>query len=94
MIGAEEAMPIFAHVPLLQRLTGLIYFPINHAFPHFGLAAGLMYLPAKFRIRFLEPVDLSRYAPEDADDIALVGRLSERIRAAHPGGAGRPGTGA
>jgi 1-acyl-sn-glycerol-3-phosphate acyltransferase len=80
VIGAEEAMPIFAHVPLLQRLTGLIYFPINHAFPHFGLAAGLMYLPAKFRIRFLEPVDLSAYGPEDADDIALVGRLSERIR--------------
>jgi 1-acyl-sn-glycerol-3-phosphate acyltransferase len=80
VMGAEEAMPIFAHVPLLQRLTGLIYFPINHAFPHFGAAAGLMYLPAKFRIRFLEPVDLSEYAPEDADDIALVGRLSERIR--------------
>ncbi|HEX5894863.1 MAG TPA: lysophospholipid acyltransferase family protein [Thermoleophilaceae bacterium] len=80
VIGAEEAMPIFAHVPLLQRLTGLIYFPINHAVPHFGLAAGLMYLPAKFRIRFLEPVDLSAYGPEDADDIALVGRLSERIR--------------
>jgi hypothetical protein len=67
-------------MPLLQRLTGLIYFPINHAFPHFGLAAALMYLPAKFRIRFLEPVDLSAYGPEDADDIALVGRLSERIR--------------
>jgi 1-acyl-sn-glycerol-3-phosphate acyltransferase len=80
VIGAEEAMPIFAHVPLLQRLTGLIYFPINHAFPHFGLAAGLMYLPAKFRIRFLDPVDMSAYGPEDADDIALVGRLSERIR--------------
>jgi 1-acyl-sn-glycerol-3-phosphate acyltransferase len=80
VMGAEEAMPIFAHVPLLERLTGLIYFPINHAFPHFGLAAGLMYLPAKFRIRFLEPLDLSRYGPDDADDIALVGRLSERIR--------------
>ena len=80
VVGAEEAMPIFAHVPLLQRLTGLIYFPVNHAFPHFGLAAGMMYLPAKFRIRFLEPIDLSGYAPEDADDIALVGRLSERIR--------------
>jgi 1-acyl-sn-glycerol-3-phosphate acyltransferase len=80
VIGAEEAMPIFAHVPLLQRLTGLIYFPINHAFPHFGAAAGLMYLPAKFRIRFLEPIDLSAYDPEDADDIALVGRLTERIR--------------
>jgi 1-acyl-sn-glycerol-3-phosphate acyltransferase len=80
VIGAEEAMTIFAHVPLLQRLTGLIYFPINHAFPHFGAAAGLMYLPAKFRIRFLEPIDLSDYGPDDADDIALVGRLSERIR--------------
>jgi 1-acyl-sn-glycerol-3-phosphate acyltransferase len=80
VIGAEEAMPIFAHVPLLQRLTGLIYFPINHAFPHFGPAAAAMYLPAKFRMRFLEPIDMSRYAPEDADDIALVGRLSERIR--------------
>jgi hypothetical protein len=49
-------------------------------FPHFGAAAGLMYLPAKFRIRFLEPIDLSEYGPDDADDIALVGRLSERIR--------------
>ena len=80
VIGAEEAMPIFAHVPLLQRLTGLIYFPVNHAFPQFGLAAALMYLPAKFTIRFLEPVDLSRYGPEDADDVALVQRLAERIR--------------
>jgi 1-acyl-sn-glycerol-3-phosphate acyltransferase len=80
VVGAEEAMPIFAHVPLLQRLTGLIYFPINHAFPHFGLAAGLMYLPAKFRISFLEPVDLSRYGPDDADDVALVQSLAEDVR--------------
>jgi 1-acyl-sn-glycerol-3-phosphate acyltransferase len=80
VLGAEEAMPIFAHVPLLQRLTGLLYFPINHAFPHFGLAAALMYLPARFKIRFLEPVDLSRYEPEDAEDVALVQGLSEDIR--------------
>ena len=83
-------MPIFAHVPLLQRLTGLIYFPVNHAFPHFGLAAGLMYLPAKFKIRFLEPVDLSRYGPEDADDVALVQAARRAHPAAHPGGARRP----
>jgi 1-acyl-sn-glycerol-3-phosphate acyltransferase len=80
VLGAEEAMPIFAHVPLLQRLTGLIYFPVNHAFPHFGLAAALMYLPAKFKIRFLEPVDLSGYAPEDAEDLALVQELGEQVR--------------
>jgi 1-acyl-sn-glycerol-3-phosphate acyltransferase len=80
VVGAEEAMPIFAHVPLLQRLTGLIYFPVNHAFPHFGLAAGLMYLPAKFKIRFLEPISLDRYGPEDAEDLELVAALSEDIR--------------
>jgi 1-acyl-sn-glycerol-3-phosphate acyltransferase len=81
VIGAEEAMPIFAHVPLLERLTGLIYFPINHAFPHFGLAAGLMYLPAKFKIRFLEPIPVDRYRPADADDLELVQRLAEEVRA-------------
>jgi len=80
VVGAEEAMPIFAHVPLLQRLTGLIYFPINHAFPQFGLAAGLMYLPAKFKFRFLEPVTLDGYGPKDADDMELVQSLAEQIR--------------
>jgi 1-acyl-sn-glycerol-3-phosphate acyltransferase len=81
VIGAEEAMPIFAHVRGLERLTGLIYFPINHAFPHFGLAAGLMYLPAKFKIRFLEPISLERYGPDDAEDLELVQSLAEDIRA-------------
>ena len=81
VVGAEEAMPIFAHVRALQRLTGLIYFPVNHAFPHFGLAAGLMYLPAKFKIRFLEPVDLSAHDPSDAEDVALVQTVSEQVRA-------------
>ena len=40
-----------------------------------------MYLPAKFKIRFLDPVDLSAYGPEDADDVALVQSISEDIRA-------------
>ena len=80
VMGAEDAMPIFAHVPLLQRLTGLIYFPVNHAFPQFGLAAALMYLPAKFKIRFLEPIDLSRYGPDATEDLALVQSLAETVR--------------
>jgi 1-acyl-sn-glycerol-3-phosphate acyltransferase len=80
VVGAEEAMPIFAHMRMLQKLSGLIYFPVNHAFPHFGLAAAAMYLPAKFKIRFLEPISLDRYAPEDADDLELVQSLSETVR--------------
>jgi 1-acyl-sn-glycerol-3-phosphate acyltransferase len=80
VIGAEEAMPIFAHVPLMQRLTGLIYFPVNHAFPHLGVAAGLFFMPAKFKIRFLEPIRFDRYGPDDADDIELVQSLAEGVR--------------
>jgi len=80
VVGAEEAMPIFAHVPALERLTGLIYFPVNHAFPQFGLAAALMYMPAKFKIHFLEPIDLSGYDADDAEDLALVQGISEQVR--------------
>jgi 1-acyl-sn-glycerol-3-phosphate acyltransferase len=81
VVGAEEAMPIFAHVPFLQRLTGLIYFPINHAFPHFGLLAAGMYMPAKFKIRFLEPVSFDRFGPDAADDVAFVQQVADDVRA-------------
>src|ERR671924_759114 len=81
VVGAEEAMPIFAHVRVLQQLTGLIYFPINHAFPHFGLLAGLMYMPAKFRIRFLEPITFEARGPDAADDVAFVQQTADAIRA-------------
>ena len=79
VMGAEEAMPIFAHVPLLQRLTGLIYFPINHAFPHFGLLAGGMYLPAKFRIRFLPPIHFEEDGLQR--DKSLVQSVAHEVRA-------------
>jgi 1-acyl-sn-glycerol-3-phosphate acyltransferase len=80
LVGAEEAMPIFAHLRFMQRLSGLIYFPLNHAFPHFGLAAALMYLPAKFKIRFLEPLEMGAYPPETAEDPAEVQSIAEQIR--------------
>ena len=80
LVGGEEAMPIFAHMRFMQRVSGLIYFPLNHAFPHFGLAAGLMYMPAKFKIHFLDPVEMSAYPPESADDPAEVQSIAEEIR--------------
>ena len=39
-----------------------------------------MYMPAKFKIRFLEPVSLDGYGPQDADDLELVQRLGEHVR--------------
>jgi 1-acyl-sn-glycerol-3-phosphate acyltransferase len=80
VIGAEEAMPIFAHLRPLQRVSGLIYAPLNHAFPWFGLAAAAMYLPAKFKIRFLEPIDMSEQPQEIAEDAGEIQALAEEIR--------------
>ena len=39
-----------------------------------------MYLPAKFRIRFLEPMPMDGYPPDAADDAALVQDVAEEIR--------------
>src|ERR687892_1247209 len=80
VVGAEEAMPTFAHVGLLKRLTGLIYFPITPLFPHLGLL-GAAYLPAKFRIRFLEPIATDQWGERPHDDKGLVQTVAEDVRA-------------
>ena len=81
VVGAEEAMPIFAHVRPLQRLTGLLYFPITPTFPHLGLLGFAGYLPAKFRIRFLEPIATDQWGDEPWEDKGLVQSVAEDIRA-------------
>jgi 1-acyl-sn-glycerol-3-phosphate acyltransferase len=79
VVGAEEAAPVFAQMGLLRRVTGLLYFPITPTFPHFGLLGMLGYLPAKFRIRFLEPIEFDRDGL-DADK-ALVQTVAHEVRA-------------
>ena len=79
VVGAEEAAPAFAQVRPLQRLTGLLYFPITPTFPHGGLLGMLGYLPAKFKIRFLEPI---RFDEEGMhEDKALVQTVAHEVRA-------------
>ena len=79
VVGAEEAAPVFAQVKPLQRLTGLLYFPITPTFPHGGLLGMLGYLPAKFKIRFLEPI---RFDEEGMhEDKALVQTVAHEVRA-------------
>jgi len=79
VVGAEEAAPVFAQVGLMRRLTGLLYFPITPTFPHFGLPGMLGFLPAKFKIRFLEPI---RFDQERLhEDKALVQTVSHEVRA-------------
>jgi 1-acyl-sn-glycerol-3-phosphate acyltransferase len=80
VVGAEEAMPTFAQVGLLQRLTKLIYFPVTPLFPHLGLF-GAAYLPAKFRIRFLEPIPTDQWGERPWEDSGLVQTVAEDVRA-------------
>jgi 1-acyl-sn-glycerol-3-phosphate acyltransferase len=78
VVGAEEAAPIFAQVNVLQKLTGLIYFPLTPTFPWLGPLGMLGFLPAKFKLRFLEPM----YFDEDRmwEDKALVQTVAHEIR--------------
>ena len=78
VVGAEEAAPVFAQVGLLKRLTGLLYFPITPTFPHMGLLGMLGYLPAKFKLRFLEPVHFDEQGLER--DKALVQTVAHDVR--------------
>jgi len=79
LVGAEEAAPVFAQVGLMKRLTGLLYFPVTPTFPWLGPLGMLGYLPAKFKIRFLEPIHFD----EDGmwEDKSLVQTTAHEVRA-------------
>ncbi|MEA2271745.1 MAG: hypothetical protein QOI98_453 [Solirubrobacteraceae bacterium] len=81
VVGAEEAAPIFAHLTLFQRLTGLLYFPLTPTFPHFGPLGMFAYLPAKFTIRFLAPVRTDDMGDEPWEDKGLVQTVAHDVRA-------------
>ena len=81
LVGAEESQPIFAHLTALQRITGLLYFPVTPTFPHFGMLGMLAYLPAKFFIRFLPPVRTDDMGDTPWEDKALVQTVAHDIRA-------------
>jgi 1-acyl-sn-glycerol-3-phosphate acyltransferase len=57
VVGAEESMPTLLRLPTLARAFGLPYFPITANMLVFGPVLGAVApLPAKFRIRVLEPI--------------------------------------
>lgn len=80
IIGAEEASPMVYRLESVARTLGLPYIPITPTFPALG-PLGLLPAPTKWKMLFAEPLDLSEYGPEGAEDQVLVSRLSERVRA-------------
>jgi 1-acyl-sn-glycerol-3-phosphate acyltransferase len=79
VVGSEEIYPKIGESRLLARLTGAPYFPLTPTFPLLG-PLGAIPLPSKWRIEFCDPIDLSGYGPEDADDRSLVLEISETVR--------------
>ncbi|HEX5658072.1 MAG TPA: lysophospholipid acyltransferase family protein [Polyangiales bacterium] len=80
IIGAEDTNPVLHRSRLLGRFFGSDTVPITATFPWFGLA-GLLPAPVRWRIAIGEPIDLSSYGPDAADDALVVHRLNEQIRA-------------
>lgn len=80
VVGSEEIYPKLGNMPFVHKLLGTPFVPITPFFPLFGVL-GLLPLPSKWIIEFCDPIDVSQYPPEAADDRALVLELSERVRA-------------
>jgi 1-acyl-sn-glycerol-3-phosphate acyltransferase len=79
VVGAEESQPVFAQLNLLKKLTGLLYTPLTPTFPHLGPLGMLGYLPAKFKLRFLEPITFEEEGMEK--DQGLVQSTAHEVRA-------------
>ncbi len=79
VVGAEEIYPKIAESKTLAKLLGAPFVPITPTLPWLG-PLGLIPLPSRWRIEFCEPIDLSEYPPEAAEDRALLFEISERVR--------------
>jgi 1-acyl-sn-glycerol-3-phosphate acyltransferase len=66
VVGAEESMPIAFKVPMLSKALGLPYWPVTFNQLVLGPVLGsVLYFPAKFRLRVLDPIVLD--VPPDQD---------------------------
>ena len=72
IVGAEETVPLLAKLP--AGFLGLPYLPVTPP-P----------LPARWTIRFGEPIGVGDVPPEAAEDLSEVQRLTERTREAIQG---------
>jgi 1-acyl-sn-glycerol-3-phosphate acyltransferase len=79
VVGSEEIYPKVAESKALAKAVGAPFFPLTPTFPWLG-PLGLIPLPSRWRIEFCEPIDLSAFGPEAADDRRIVFDISEEVR--------------
>ena len=79
VVGSEEIYPKIADSATLARVTGAPFVPITPTFPWLG-PFGLIPLPSRWRIEFCEPIEVSGYDPDAAEDRRVVFDLTEQVR--------------
>jgi 1-acyl-sn-glycerol-3-phosphate acyltransferase len=81
VLGAEESMPIVLKSNTLAKALGIPYFPITANQMLLGPLLGTVtYLPAKFRLRVLDPVQFEVPPNQDRYSKSRVMEESESIR--------------
>jgi len=79
VVGSEELYPMLADIPAVARMIGMPYFPITPTFPLLG-PLGLAPLPSSWSIEFHEPIPVTAYGADAADDPGVVMRLTDEVR--------------
>jgi len=83
VVGAEESMPIAFKVRSLSRALKLPYWPVTFNQLVFGPVVGsLLYFPAKFRLRVLDPVVLDVPPDQERYSKSRIMDEAESIRVA------------
>jgi 1-acyl-sn-glycerol-3-phosphate acyltransferase len=83
VVGSEEAMPILWKSNSLAKLLGVPYVPVTanmFAFAALGPLGGALTLPAKIKIRVLDPVHFDVEPDQPRYSRSLIMDESERIR--------------
>jgi 1-acyl-sn-glycerol-3-phosphate acyltransferase len=81
VVGAEESMPTLWKSPTMAKVLGLPYFPVTANQLLLGPALGTVaYLPAKFKLKVLDPVHFDVAPDQDRYSKSRVMEEAERIR--------------
>ncbi len=81
VVGAEESMPILARSQVLAKALGIPYAPITANMLAFGpLLGGVLYFPAKFKLRVLPPVHFNVAPDQERYSRSRIMDEAESIR--------------
>jgi 1-acyl-sn-glycerol-3-phosphate acyltransferase len=81
VVGAEESMPIMFNIAPLAKLLGIPYAPVTANALLFGpLLGAVAYLPAKFKLRVLDPVTFDVPPDQPRYSKSKIMDASEAIR--------------